>query len=77
MEARTLYDNSHIYFAFTCFDSDLSKLVTNKILDNDRIGISFRPMGFVLVPRDGSNRDLQHFGVGVISEVGWRAQWQS
>ena len=27
MEVRVLYDNENIYFGFTCFDSDISKLV--------------------------------------------------
>ena len=36
MEARILYDDSHIYFGFTCFDSDLSKLVANEIRGDAR-----------------------------------------
>ena len=31
MEVQILYDDNHIYFGFTCFDSDLSKLVANEM----------------------------------------------
>ena len=31
MDVRILYDDSHIYFGFTCFDSDISKLVANEM----------------------------------------------
>ena len=31
MEVRILYDDNHIYFGFTCFDSDISKLVANEL----------------------------------------------
>ena len=31
MEVRILYDDNYIYFGFTCFDSDLSKLVANEL----------------------------------------------
>ncbi len=31
MEVRVLYDNENIYFGFTCFDSDMSKLVANEM----------------------------------------------
>ena len=30
-EVRILYDDQNIYFGFTCFDSDLSKLVANEM----------------------------------------------
>ena len=30
-EIRILYDDKHIYFGFTCFDSDISKLVANEM----------------------------------------------
>ena len=43
-EVRVLYDDQNIYFAFTCFDSDISKLVANEmrrdgrdIHDNDNV----------------------------------------
>ena len=31
MEVRILYDDNYIYFGFTCFDSDPSKLVANEL----------------------------------------------
>ena len=31
MDVRILYDDSYIYFGFTCFDSDISKLVANEM----------------------------------------------
>ena len=31
MELRILYDDENIYFGFTCFDSDMSKLIANEM----------------------------------------------
>ncbi len=31
MEVRILYDDENIYFGFTCFDSDMSKLIANEM----------------------------------------------
>lgn len=31
MEVRILYDNDNIYFGFTCYDSEISKLVANEM----------------------------------------------
>ena len=36
MEVRVLYDNENIYFGFTCFDSDISKLVANEMRRDSR-----------------------------------------
>lgn len=36
MEVRILYDNENIYFGFTCFDSDISKLVANEMRRDSR-----------------------------------------
>ena len=36
MEVRVLYDNENIYFGFTCFDSDMSKLVANEMRRDSR-----------------------------------------
>ena len=30
-EVRVLYDDKHLYFGFTCFDTDISKLVANEM----------------------------------------------
>ena len=35
-EVRVLYDDQNIYFAFTCFDSDISKLVANEMRRDGR-----------------------------------------
>ena len=31
MEVKVLYDNENIYFGFTCFDTEISKLVANEM----------------------------------------------
>ena len=36
MEVRILYDNENIYFGFTCYDSDISKLVANEMRRDSR-----------------------------------------
>ena len=36
MEVRVLYDNENIYFGFTCFDSNISKLVANEMRRDSR-----------------------------------------
>ena len=36
MEVRVLYDNENIYFGFTCFDSEISKLVANEMRRDSR-----------------------------------------
>ena len=36
MEVRVLYDNENIYFGFTCFDSEMSKLVANEMRRDSR-----------------------------------------
>ena len=36
MEVRILYDNENIYFGFTCFDSEISKLVANEMRRDSR-----------------------------------------
>lgn len=36
MEVRVLYDDENIYFGFTCFDSDISKLVANEMRRDSR-----------------------------------------
>ncbi|MCG9133728.1 carbohydrate binding family 9 domain-containing protein [Candidatus Poribacteria bacterium] len=36
MEVRILYDNENIYFGFTCFDSDISRLVANEMRRDSR-----------------------------------------
>ena len=36
LEVRVLYDNENIYFGFTCFDSDISKLVANEMRRDSR-----------------------------------------
>ena len=36
MEVRVLYDNENIYFGFTCFDTEMSKLVANEMRRDSR-----------------------------------------
>ena len=36
MEVKVLYDNENIYFGFTCFDSEISKLVANEMRRDSR-----------------------------------------
>ena len=36
MEVRILYDTENIYFGFTCFDSEISKLVANEMRRDSR-----------------------------------------
>ncbi len=36
MEVRILYDNENIYFGFTCFDTEISKLVANEMRRDSR-----------------------------------------
>ena len=36
MELRILYDDENIYFGFTCFDSDISKLIANEMRRDSR-----------------------------------------
>ncbi len=36
MEVKVLYDNENIYFGFTCFDSEISKIVANEMRRDSR-----------------------------------------
>ena len=36
-EVRILYDSRHLYFGFTCFDNDISKLVANELRRDSRL----------------------------------------
>lgn len=36
MEVKVLYDNENIYFGFTCFDTEISKLVANEMRRDSR-----------------------------------------
>ena len=36
MEVKVLYDNENIYFGFTCFDTEMSKLVANEMRRDSR-----------------------------------------
>ena len=89
MEVQILYDDSHIYFGFTCFDSDLSKLVANEmrrdardIHENDNVFILLdtyndRRSGFFFrINSLGAMQDRKVINGGDSMNSDWDIVWE-
>lgn len=88
-EARILYDDENIYFGFTCFDSDLSRLIANEmrrdgrdIHDNDNVYVLLdtyndRRSGFFFrVNALGAMQDSVVTNCGENMNRDWDAVWE-
>ena len=86
-EVRILYDNRNLYFGFTCFDADISKLVANELRrdarlhDNDSVYVLLdtyndRRGGFFFrVNALGAMQDTSITGSGDTWNSNWDAVW--
>ncbi|MDE0502522.1 MAG: DUF5916 domain-containing protein, partial [Candidatus Poribacteria bacterium] len=86
-EVRILYDSRHLYFGFTCFDNDISKLVANelrrdsRLWENDSVYVLLdtyndRRGGFFFrVNALGAMQDTSITGSGDTWNNNWDAVW--
>lgn len=72
MEVRILYDAENIYFGFTCFDSDISKLVANE-MRRDARDIHENDNVFVLLDTYNDKRSGFFFRANALGAVQDRA----
>ena len=91
-EIRILYDTKEIYFGFTCFDSDMSKMVANEmrrdgsgrdgLRENDHVSILLdtyndRRNGFYFrVNPLGAKEDIALINTGESRNQAWDAIWE-
>ena len=91
-EIRILYDAKEIYFGFTCFDSDMSKMVANEmrrdgsgrdgLRENDHVSILLdtyndRRNGFYFrVNPLGAKEDIALINTGESRNQAWDAIWE-
>ena len=91
-EIRILYDDKEIYFGFTCFDSDMSKMVANEmrrdgsgrdgLRENDHVSILLdtyndRRNGFYFrVNPLGAKEDIALINSGESRNQAWDAIWE-
>ncbi|RKU06771.1 hypothetical protein C6502_19300 [Candidatus Poribacteria bacterium] len=91
-EIRILYDAQEIYFGFTCFDSDMSKMVANEmrrdgsgrdgLRENDHVSILLdtyndRRNGFYFrVNPLGAKEDIALINTGESRNQAWDAIWE-
>ena len=91
-EIRILYDANEIYFGFTCFDSDISKMVANEmrrdgsgrdgLRENDHVSILLdtyndRRNGFYFrVNPLGAKEDMALINSGESRNQAWDAIWE-
>ena len=64
-EIRVLYDDAHLYFGFTCFDSDISKLVANE-MRRDARGLHGNDNVFVLLDTYNDRRSGFFFRINAL-----------
>ena len=72
MELRILYDNENIYFGFTCFDSDISKLIANE-MRRDARDLHENDNVFVLLDTYNDKRSGFFFRMNALGAVQDRA----
>ena len=59
-EVRILYDEKNLYFGFTCFDSEIEKLVANEMRRDSR-GLRSNDYGFLLLDTYNDRRNAVFF----------------
>ena len=67
-EVRILYDDKNIYFGYTCFDSDMEKLVINEMRRDSR-GLYSNDHGFLLLDPYNDRRNAVFFRFNAIGGV--------
>ncbi|MCY4568609.1 MAG: DUF5916 domain-containing protein [Candidatus Poribacteria bacterium] len=72
MELRILYDDENIYFGFTCFDSDIPKLVANEMRRDSR-DLHENDNVFVLLDTYNDKRSGFFFRINALGAVQDRA----
>ena len=64
-EARVLYDNKNLYFGFTCFEADMSKLTANDMRRDSR-GVGDNDTVFVLLDTYNDKQSGVYFSVNAL-----------
>jgi hypothetical protein len=67
-EVRILYDDKKIYFGYTCYDTDMSKLILNE-MQRDSHGLYSNDHGFLLLDSYNTRRNAAFFRFNAIGGV--------
>jgi len=67
-EVRILYDDKNIYFGYTCFDSDMSRLIINEMRRDSR-GLYSNDHGFLLLDPYNARRNAVFFRFNALGGV--------
>ena len=68
LEVRILYDDKNIYFGYTCYDSDMSKLVANE-MRRDARDLRGNDHGFLLLDPYNDRRSAAFFRFNAIGGI--------